>query len=254
MTFSLFVPLCLCTFVPVGMPPAEIELPEDGGFNPGQRLMNFHRRVFFLLLCFLPLSVWPCFAEELLIDDFSAGLSPGWHEKSFVGHTVYRPVFIDGRHALQAESRASASGLFFEKEIDPKKMPVLSWSWKIEHVLPKGDATTKQGDDYAARIYVVFPSFFFWKTKAINYIWANRLPKGTAIASSYTSNSAMIAVESGNALSGSWQEERRNIFDDFRNFFKEEPPEIGAIAIMTDTDNTGESAVAYYGPIKMLSR
>lgn len=211
--------------------------------------------LFFLILLLLWMPVaGPCFSEELLIDDFSTGLASGWHEKSFVGHTQYRPVVIDGRHALQATSKASASGLFFEKKIDPRKLPILSWSWKIKHVLKKGDATTKKGDDYAARIYVIFPSFFFWRTKAINYIWANKLAKGKVIASSYTGNSAMIAVESGNTLAGTWQEERRNVLEDFRSFFKEEPPEIGAIAIMTDTDNTGESAVAYYGPIKFLSR
>ena len=207
-----------------------------------------------LILASLPLAAGPCFSGELLIDDFKAGLSSGWQEKSFAGHTLYQPVLIDGRHALKAESRASASGLFFEKEIDPHKFPILTWSWKIEHVLRKGDAATKKGDDYAARVYVIFPSFFFWKTKAINYIWANKLAKGKAVASSYTGNSAMIAVESGNKLAGTWQQERRNILDDYRNFFKEEPPDIGAIAIMTDTDNTGESAVAYYGPIKLLSR
>ncbi len=217
--------------------------------------MPILRVLFFPILCLLLFSTaGPCFSEELLIDDFSSGLAAGWHEKSFVGHTIYQPVVIDGRHALKATSKASASGLFFEKKIDPRKLPILSWSWKIEHVLRKGDATTKKGDDYAARIYVIFPSFFFWRTKAINYIWANRLPKGKAIPSSYTDNSVMIAVESGNTLAGSWQNERRNIVDDYRSYFKEEPSEIGAIAIMTDTDNTGESAVAYYGPIRLLSR
>lgn len=214
-----------------------------------------YRLLFFCALCLLLLlTAGPCFSGGLLIDDFSAGLAPGWHEKSFDGHTQYRPVVIDGRHALQATSKASASGLFFKKKIDPYKLPILSWSWKIEHVLPKGDATTKKGDDFAARIYVIFPSIFFWRTKGINYIWANKLPKGKVIANSYTSNVAMIAVESGNALAGTWQNERRNIVKDFRSYFKEDPPDIGAIAIMTDTDNTGESAVAYYGPIRLLPR
>ena len=214
------------------------------------------RRFLFFFLLYLQLfpAARPCFSAELLIDDFSTGIASGWHEKSFIGNTIYRPVMIDGRHALRATSKASASCLIFDKKIDPRKFPVLSWSWKIEHVLQGGDATTKKGDDYAARIYVIFPSIFFWETRDINYIWANRLPKGMTIASSYTGNSAMIAVESGNTLAGTWRQERRNILEDFRSFFKEEPPEIGAIAIMTDTDDTGESAVAYYGPIKLLSR
>lgn len=34
-------------------------------------------------------------------------------------------------------------------------------------------------------------------------------------------------------------------------YFGEEPPQVEGIAIMTDTDNTGESAIAYYDDIKI---
>jgi len=110
----------------------------------------------------------------------------------------------------------------------------------------------KEGDDYAARIYVVFPSLVFWKTRTINYIWANKLPPGKAVTSPFTKNSIMIAVESGESKTGRWIEEKRNVFEDFRKHFRQDPPRVGAIAIMTDTDNTGEKAVAWYGPIRIL--
>jgi hypothetical protein len=103
----------------------------------------------------------PCLlGRKTLIDDFASGISSKWRHVSFSGTTLYTAVTVDDRHALKAESRASASGLVLEKQIDPKKLPILSWSWKIEGVLEKGDATTKKGDHYPARIYVVFPSFF----------------------------------------------------------------------------------------------
>ncbi|MCL5884091.1 MAG: DUF3047 domain-containing protein [Deltaproteobacteria bacterium] len=66
--------------------------------------------------------------------------------------------------------------------LDPKAYPRLSWSWKIVRTIGKGDERTKAGDDYAARVYVVFPSVLFWKTRAVNYIWANRLSRPAAIA------------------------------------------------------------------------
>jgi hypothetical protein len=59
----------------------------------------------------------------------------------------------------------------------------------------------------------------------------------------------MIAVESGPELAGQWVTVRRNVVDDYRKAFGEDPPQVGAIAIMTDTDNTGESATAWYGDI-----
>jgi hypothetical protein len=186
-----------------------------------------------------------------LIDDFHTGAGPGWEHKSFKDETLYFPGVADGIPCLRAESSASASGLFYKIEYDAAAEPILAWSWKVDNIIVKGDARTKGGDDYPARIYVVFPSLLFWKTKALNYVWASNLPEGTAIPNSFTSNAMMVAVENGPAHVGQWRSYRRNIYQDFRKFFDTEPPPVGAIAIMTDTDNTGEKASACYGAIKV---
>lgn len=192
-------------------------------------------------------------AEErnLLIDDFEDGLHPAWKEKQFKDRTVYRVVPDARGHVLKAESHAAASALILERTFDLKQFPVLSWRWKVGNILPKGDFRTKAGDDYAARIYVVFPHWFFPKTRTINYIWANRLPLRAIVPNPYTSNAMMVAVESGEDHVGQWVFESRNVQDDYRTIFGEEPPLAGAIAIMTDTDNTGGSAVAWYDDIRI---
>jgi hypothetical protein len=59
----------------------------------------------------------------------------------------------------------------------------------------------------------------------------------------------MIVVRSGPSGVGTWVEEERNIYDDYKKAFAGEPPIINGVAIMTDTDNTKESATAYYGDI-----
>jgi hypothetical protein len=187
--------------------------------------------------------------EPLLLDDFQKGIGSGWEAKEFHGITRYEPVVEDGIPCLKATAEGTASGLFYRIKYDPQHQPILAWKWKIDNIVANGDARTKVGDDYAARIYVVFPSFFFWQTKAINYIWANRLPVGDAIPNSYTANAMMVAVESGPANTGKWLEYRRNIYDDFKKYFGKEPALVGAIAIMTDTDTTGGKASACYGPI-----
>lgn len=187
--------------------------------------------------------------REQVLDNYQNGLAPGWRNKSFAGQTIYTTGSDGSQYFIKATSTAAASGLFYKITYDPKEQPVLRWSWKIERTLAKGDARTKAGDDYAARIYVVFPSLLFWKTRVLNYIWANKLPSGEALPSAFTDNSVMIAVESGNNRAGQWLSEERNIYEDFKKYFKSEPPSVGAIAIMTDTDNTGESATAWYGPI-----
>ena len=200
------------------------------------------------------LMLQPLFAsageKSLLIDDFEQGFRPVWKEKVFKGRTDYRVVQEETGKVLKAESHGAASALILEQKIDLKKFPVLTWRWKVENVLAKGDARKKEGDDYAARIYVIFPHWFFPKTRTINYIWANKLPQGAIVPNPFTSNAMMVAVESGEEHLGEWIIESRNVHADYRAIFGEDPPLAGAIAIMTDTDNTGGSAVAWYDDIR----
>ena len=212
------------------------------------------KSVLLLIICltFYPYSPLPGSPSGILLDDYKSGLSPEWEEKSFRGKTIYKVTMHENQLCIKATSHSSASALLYKVNYDPKDLPILTWRWKIDHILSKGNALTKEGDDYAARVYIVFPSSFFWNTKALSYIWANKLPKETWIPNSYNANSRMIAVESGPSQTGRWVVEKRNVLEDYRRVFGQDPPKVGAIAIMTDTDNTGENAVAYYGPIRIL--
>ena len=215
--------------------------------------MRKHTLTWYLSILFILSLPLPVLASGILLDDYKGGLNPKWEKKSFEGNTLYQVTREDNRLCVKATSRSSASGLFYKIKYDPKDYPILSWSWKTDHVLSKGNALKKDGDDYAARIYVVFPSLVFWKTKALNYIWANKISRGKAVTNPFTANAIMIAVESGPEKTGQWLEEKRNVLEDFRRHFGEDPPKVGAIAIMTDTDNTGEKATAWYGPISILA-
>ena len=199
------------------------------------------------LLCLAALA--SADADKIGFGSFARSGLEGWTKKIFHGETDYRIVNDAGHNVLQAKSSAAASGLVFEIEYDPQDYPILEWRWKIDHIIARGDSRSKSTDDYAARVYVVFPHWFFPKTRTLNYIWANHLPKDTVQPNAYTGNAMMIAVESGPAMAGQWVSARRNIVVDYRRAFGEDPPRVGAIAIMTDTDQTGESAVAWYGEI-----
>lgn len=194
-------------------------------------------------------------AGVVTVGQFSAGDLAGWEPEEFHGLTTYSLVEMDGRKVLKAVSRGSASALVKKIEVDPDKGSMLSWSWKIEGILPEGDGRTKAGDDFAARVYVLFPSFLFWNTRAINYVWANQLPVGRTWPNAFTGdNVMMMAVNSGNGQAGQWVSHRRDLAADFRRCFGEEPSAIGAIAVMTDSDNTAHQAVAYYGDITLSSK
>ena len=201
----------------------------------------------------------------------------GWKPLTFPKipqHTTYSLVRDGDRVAVKATSQASSSGYTKEILIDPKEYPIIQWQWKVSNVLKAGDVATKDGDDYPARIYVTFQYdsakvSLFGKAKyeaakliygrypplgALNYIWESRAPVGTAVPNPYTEQVHMIVVESGPTKLNTWLTEERNVYEDYKRAFGEEPPMISGIAIMTDTDNTGESAEAYYGDIVLKRR
>ena len=218
--------------------------------HENSRYRNFpKKRIVVAIVLIWWISAAPVPAEELAVGRFAAEGLTGWETKSFKGLTDYRLTKENGTVVVQATSRAAASGLVKKISFDPHKYRYLHWSWKVDHTIPGGDETTKAGDDYAARIYVVFAGKYFWQTKAINYIWANSLKAGNSIANAFTSSAMMVAVESGDTAAGQWRVEARDIFTDYKNLFGSDPGEASAIAIMTDTDNTGGSATAWYGDI-----
>lgn len=181
---------------------------------------------------------------------FSRGDLSGWQEKRFAGETEYRLFRNNNRTTLRAHSKAAASGRFKEVDIDLKQTPVLHWSWRVDNLLDGVNEQSKPGDDYPARIYVVFSGgLFFWRTRAINYVWSSNQPVGTTWPNAFTGNAKMVAVESGSNQLGQWVTEQRDVAADYRQLFGEEPGSVDAVAIMTDTDNSGQSATAWYGDI-----
>ena len=211
--------------------------------------------VTFLSLFPAPLPAQPL-EPELHIARFSSGELTGWKDQGIFGArnaTVYSLVQDCGKTVLMGKSVDAASGLIRKIEIDPKAYPVITWSWKIDHTVRKGNERTKAGHDFSARLYVVFPRGFFSRTRAIEYVWGNVMHKGEMLRNPYSNNMVMIAVDAGDELAGHWTFHKRNYAEDYRAAFGEEAPKVGAIAVMTDSDNTHESSVGYYGDITLLS-
>lgn len=113
------------------------------------------------------------------------------------------------------------------------------------------DEQEKSGDDDAARVYVmVSGGLAFWRTRAINYVWASTSPKGRIWPNAFAGDHAvMIALRSADDQTGVWHIEKRNILADLKQQFGEDIQYIDAVAIMADTDNAQGKATAYYGDI-----
>ena len=187
--------------------------------------------------------------------------------------TDYQFVDMGGTRVVRAASENAVSGLRKRVEVDPNEYPLIQWRWQISNLLERGDVTRKKGDDFAARIFVTFEydikklplgerikyrtfKLFGYDDvplRAINYIWANKAMAGTVVNNAHTSWVKMIAVRDNTTPLHSWISEERNIYEDYEKAFGEKPGAITSIAIMTDTDNTGESTMAYFGDI-LLSK
>jgi len=216
-------------------------------------MLNRNMGVKRLSLLLLVLSNSVTFAAEprVPLGEFSQNRLDGWEQKSFKGQTQYSLQAVGGVAALQADSRAAGSGLFKEQRIDLQQTPFLNWSWRVGQRLSGLNEQSKAGDDYAARVYVVVKGgLAFWNTKAINYVWAGNTAKDTVWPNAFAGDRAiMLALRGPDAELNVWLKEKRNVRADLQKLFGEDIRYIDAVALMTDTDNSGGQALAYYGDI-----
>ena len=213
--------------------------------------------------------------QKMVVGDFSKqtdSISNSWNVLTFGSideHTSYTLVKDKNVNVVKAESNESASGLTKIIRFNPKEYPYLSWRWKVNKSISGTDVTKKSGDDYAARIYVMFDydvkdlpeaeqSRVGWyklfngklpPLATINYIWANKTEVGNIVSSAYTSRVKMVTLKNKDSALQKWHVEERNIYEDYKKAFGEEPKEVISLAIMTDTDNTGSMAESYFGDI-----
>ena len=223
-------------------------------------------------LC-LPSLLWAQSGVDVArFSDLRAGDPlPGWLApyvfENQPRHTRFSLVEDEGRVALRAEARASSSGLIRELRVDPRAYPILGWRWKVMNLIGKSDLFTKEGDDFPARLYVTFDldldtlpagerlklrmGRFLYGPKlplaALCYVWDTKVPAGTMAPNAYTDRVRMVVVESGPARLGRWLEHERNIFDDYRKAFGADPGAVNGIVFSSDTDNTGENSLAFFG-------
>jgi len=181
----------------------------------------------------------------------------GWEEKIFRGRVIYS--VIPGRQGgyLNAYSRRSASGILYWLKFNPREAPMISWKWKVTKFPDGKEAAASEEnswlekDDYAARFYIIFPRFPFFRSQCLEYIWAKDLPLGTVLTNPAFRNLKVIVIESGEQNLGKWVSVERNVFDDFSRHFDSKPGTAGAIAIMTDSDNSATTAEAQYNDIEV---
>ncbi len=187
----------------------------------------------------------------------------------FASRTEYRLVESNPRVVLEARADGSASGFYRRIHIDPRRHPVVEWRWRVLEPLARTDPRVPSRDDSPARLVICFHgdakrldigernTLRLYKALTgemlpyamLMYVWASDAPVGTVASSGYTEKIQMIVVENGGSRTGKWREFRRNVLEDYRHAFGEEPADIVAVGVMTDADDTRAKTRAQYGDI-----
>jgi hypothetical protein len=186
-------------------------------------------------------------------------------------HSTYTLVREGGKSVLKAESRAAASAIVYRRSFNIYKNPRLRWRWKVEQLSDRGNPKEKAGDDYPIRVYVMFQydptratlgeRLIYNAAKAlydkypphstVSYVWTGHNVPERIFVSPYTEKARIVILEKGKQRAGQWVEESVNVLEDYRRAFGKDPPAIAGLAVMSDTDNTGENAVAYVDYIEV---
>jgi hypothetical protein len=207
-----------------------------------------------------------------------AALPSGWEARFLqrVPRSQVALVADDGVTVLEVRSQGSTGVAAHGLRADPGVDSLLSWRWKVDRVVAAGDLTRRDGDDFAARVYVFFdlpleevPFVDRFKirlarllygeevpTAALCYVWDGREPVGTTAWNAYSDRVRMVVVESGSSRVGRWVEARRDVAADFRAAFGPgiAIPAVSGIALGNDTDQTGEAASARFGDVRLEAR
>ncbi|MDF3193161.1 DUF3047 domain-containing protein [Pseudomonas sp. 1928-m] len=179
----------------------------------------------------------------------------------------------DGKQVLRIKASAAAGGLLHPLDLPGDQPWQLSWQWRSEQRLDKARFATREGDDYAARVYVLldYPldslsfvtrqklrlarTFFDPDLPAatLSYVWDNRKPPGSHARSAYTETVEMHVLRGPEAPLGQWLSENRDLHADAIAAFGSAPHKILGVVFAADSDNTGESAESYFAAPQLRS-
>jgi DUF3047 family protein len=198
-------------------------------------------------------------ADQVVIEDWSKyplgtkGIPGDWKSQQW-GSPKYDFIIVanNGQKALHMRSANEGSTISREVTgmVNLKETPVLEWSWKVT-VLPTGaNSCRKATDDQAAQIFIVWPRFpKEVRSRIVGYVWDTTAPVGTICKSEKTGTVTYVVVRSGPADLGKWFTERRNVADDFKKIYGEDPDAPGALSVAIDSNDTSSTSESFIGTI-----
>ena len=217
------------------------------------------------LLVFLGLALWfvmvVCsWADDLVvIEDWAKGVAgahgipAGWTGQTW-GYPRYDLTIVveDGQKVLhlKSENESSTISKKIKEKVNLRDTPILEWKWKVVILPTGGDTRKRETMDQAVQLYVSWPRFpRALRSRIIGYVWDTTVPVGASIKSPKTWTVTYLIVRSGSTELGQWITERRNIWEDYKMLYGEEPNDPGYISLSIDSNDTHSHAEGFIGPI-----
>ena len=219
-----------------------------------------------LLALAIVLARWPSSALEsqVIVEDWSVqalgktGVPSGWrHYETLGGRPAYDFTVVEdeGRRALLLKSHDDHSTIAKEIRVDLRATPILEWTWKIVRLPEGADIRRRETSDLTGHLFVVWPRFPGpLRSRLVGYVWDASAPAETMQRSrKKTGMVTFFVTRSGTANLNRWLTERRNVYEDYRRAFGEDPESPSAVAISIDTNDTHSEAEALIGRIRFTT-
>jgi hypothetical protein len=191
----------------------------------------------------------------LMVGHFSEGMDGkgvpvGWSLKNPGSDSKLAIEGEKGNYFLHMLSVNDYFGLGKKLSFDIRKYPYLSWRWKASKLPEGGDIRKRETDEQAGQIYVVFPKFpKTLNTRSVGYIWDSQAPMGFSGTSTVYSRMKYVVLQSGATKLNQWISEVRDVYEDYKKLFQEEPPTLGGVVLYINTQHTKSSAEIFYADI-----
>jgi DUF3047 family protein len=199
-------------------------------------------------------------AQSPVGEDFEQGVPRGWATEG-LGPQPDKGRVEDaqengGNHFLRISTDGSFYSFGIDTPFDPEQYPVLSWRWRVDRMPQRADISTANGDDAAARLFVVFrdaadPSI----KRKLEYVWDTVHAVGTIIPDPYSPDTTKaVVLESGSGKLGQWVTEKVNLVSDYQRAFGTKPGGVKTIAFASNSEETHSATVADFDDLQITGK
>lgn len=151
---------------------------------------------------------------------------------------------------LHLKSEKASFALQRDVDVDPDRLPYLTWRWKVTHLPAGGDFRHAFTDDQAAQVMVGFAD-----RHVLTYLWDTTAPKGASGEASAIPLVHIFALvcESGAAQANQWLAENRNVAADYQRAYGRPAPRVKGLRLQINSQHTGTVAESYFGEVVFRS-